>query len=118
VFVAPLDPFIWDRKMIAHLFGFDYVWEIYVPEARRRWGYYVLPVLFGDALVARAEFWCREGVLELRRWHFEPGDLGPVFFRELERSLAEFMQYCSAARIVVQANIDPRIRDLAGCQIV
>jgi uncharacterized protein YcaQ len=113
VFVAPLDQFMWDRKMIAHLFGFNYVWEVYVPEARRRWGYYVLPVLFGDSLVARAEFWCREGVLELRRWHFEPGASGPMFFRELERALREFMNYCSATQIVVQEDIDPRIRDLA-----
>jgi uncharacterized protein YcaQ len=113
VFLAPLDQFMWDRKMIAHLFDFDYVWEVYVPEAKRRWGYYVLPVLFGDSLVARAEFWCREGVLELRRWHFETEDPGPMFFLTLERSLGEFMQYCSATRIVVQEDIDLRIRDLA-----
>jgi uncharacterized protein YcaQ len=113
VFVAPLDPFLWDRKMIAHLFGFEYVWEVYVPEPKRRWGYYVLPVLFGDALVARAEFWCREGVLTLRRWHFEPGDLSARFFSELERSLAELMHYSSATRIAVETEIDPRVHDLA-----
>jgi uncharacterized protein len=113
VFVAPLDPFMWDRKMIVHTFGFDYVWEIYVPVAKRRWGYYVLPVLFGDALVARVEFFCRDGVLELRRWHFEPGDLDPVFFSELERSLGEFMSYCSATRIVVEGDIDRKVRDVA-----
>src|SRR5436190_3673004 len=73
VFVAPLDQFMWDRKMIGHLFGFEYTWEIYVPEAKRRWGYYVLPVLFGDSIVARVEFYCREGVLEMRRWYAEPG---------------------------------------------
>src|SRR5436190_17801839 len=78
VFVAPLDQFMWDRKMIAHLFNFDYTWEIYTPEAKRKWGYYVLPVLFGDALVARAEFWARDGILELREWHFEDGDPGPA----------------------------------------
>ncbi len=113
VFVAPLDPFMWDRKMIAHLFGFDYVWEIYVPEAKRRWGYYVLPVLFGDALVARAEFYCRTGVLELQRWLFEPGDPAPMFFSELEPSLREFLNYCSATRMVVDGGIDPRIGDVA-----
>jgi hypothetical protein len=113
VFLAPLDQFMWDRKMIAHLFGFDYIWEVYVPEAKRRWGYYVLPILFGDVLVARAEFWCRAGVLELRRWHFEPEGPTSEFFHALERALREFMHYCSAARIVVQEDIDPRIRDLA-----
>jgi uncharacterized protein YcaQ len=113
VFIAPLDQFMWDRKMIAHLFGFDYLWEVYVPEAKRRWGYYVLPVLFGEALVARAEFWRREGILEMRRWLFEPGDSGPMFFSELERSLGEFMNYCSATRIVVAGDIDSRVRDVA-----
>jgi uncharacterized protein YcaQ len=54
-FMAPLDPLIWDRRLLRDLFGFDYVWEVYVPAARRRHGYYVLPVLFGDRLVGRIE---------------------------------------------------------------
>ena len=113
-FVAPLDQFMWDRKMIAHLFGFEYVWEIYVPESKRRWGYYVLPVLFGDALVARAEFYCRDGVLGLRRWLFEPGEPGAKFFTELERALYEFMNYCSATQIVSAAGeIDERVREIS-----
>jgi uncharacterized protein YcaQ len=53
--LAPLDPFVWDRKLLATLFGFDYIWEVYVPEHKRRWGYYVLPLLFGDRLVGRIE---------------------------------------------------------------
>ncbi|HEY7941638.1 MAG TPA: crosslink repair DNA glycosylase YcaQ family protein, partial [Candidatus Limnocylindrales bacterium] len=54
-FLAPLDPLCWDRDLLRQLYGFDYVWEVYVPEARRRWGYYVLPLLFGDQLVGRIE---------------------------------------------------------------
>jgi uncharacterized protein YcaQ len=54
-FLAPLDPFCWDRDLLRGLFDFDYVWEVYVPQARRRWGYYVLPILFGDRLVGRIE---------------------------------------------------------------
>jgi uncharacterized protein YcaQ len=54
-FLAPLDPLVWDRDFLRTLYGFDYIWEVYVPAAKRRWGYYVLPVLFGDRLVGRIE---------------------------------------------------------------
>jgi uncharacterized protein YcaQ len=55
VLLAPLDPLVWDRDLLRNLFAFDYVWEVYVPEAKRRWGYYVLPLLWGDRLVGRIE---------------------------------------------------------------
>jgi len=54
-FIAPLDPLAWDRGLMRGLWDFDYLWEVYVPEARRRWGYYVLPILFDDRLVGRIE---------------------------------------------------------------
>ncbi len=54
-FLAPLDPFVWDRDYLRALHGFDYVWEVYVPAKKRRWGYYVLPILHGDRLVGRIE---------------------------------------------------------------
>ena len=54
-FLAPLDPFVWDRDLLRRLFCFDYIWEVYVPEPKRRWGYYVLPILYGDRLVGRIE---------------------------------------------------------------
>ena len=54
-FLAPLDPLVWDRRMLRELFGFDYLWEVYVPEAKRKWGYYVLPMLYGDRFVGRIE---------------------------------------------------------------
>lgn len=54
-FLAPLDPLVWDRDLLRSLFAFDYVWEVYVPAAKRRWGYYVLPILFDDRLVGRIE---------------------------------------------------------------
>jgi uncharacterized protein YcaQ len=54
-FVAPLGPLMWDRRLVNKLFGFDYIWEVYVPAPKRRFGYYVLPLLFGDRLAGRIE---------------------------------------------------------------
>ncbi|HVQ23366.1 MAG TPA: crosslink repair DNA glycosylase YcaQ family protein, partial [Candidatus Saccharimonadia bacterium] len=54
-FLAPLDPLVWDRQLLRPLFGFDYVWEVYVPASKRRWGYYVLPIWFADRIVGRIE---------------------------------------------------------------
>lgn len=53
--LAPLDNMLWDRKLIKLLFDFEYKWEIYTPEPQRKYGYYVLPVLYGDGFVGRVE---------------------------------------------------------------
>ena len=54
-FLPPFDPLVWDRPLLASLFGFDYVWELFTPPAKRRWGWYVLPIVFRDRLVGRIE---------------------------------------------------------------
>jgi uncharacterized protein len=54
-FVPPFDPIIWDRKLLASLFGFEYVWELFFPPEKRRWGWYVLPIVFRDRFVGRIE---------------------------------------------------------------
>ena len=54
-FLAPLDPMLWDRKLIEAVWGYQYSWEIYTPAVKRKYGYYVLPVLFGDRFVGRIE---------------------------------------------------------------
>jgi uncharacterized protein YcaQ len=54
-FLAPLDPMLWDRKLIEALWGYQYSWEIYTPVVKRKYGYYVLPMLYGDRLIGRIE---------------------------------------------------------------
>ena len=53
--IAPLDPMMWDRKLIRALFGFEYAWEIYTPADKRRYGYYVLPLVVGEGFAGRVE---------------------------------------------------------------
>lgn len=71
--LSPFDPVIRDRKRLLWLFGFDYRIEIYVPEAKRKWGYYVFPILEGDKVIGRIDMRARrkEDVLEVKRLWLE-----------------------------------------------
>lgn len=73
--IAPLDNMMWDRRLVEEIFGFAYKWEIYTPQARRKYGYYVLPILFGEELVGRLEavYDRRERKLHLSHIWYEPG---------------------------------------------
>ena len=54
-FIAPLDPLLWDKSLILVLWDYQYSWEIYTPAIKRKYGYYTLPILFGDRFVGRIE---------------------------------------------------------------
>lgn len=74
-FLAPLDNLMWDRQMLEALFGFNYRCEVYTPVTKRKFGYYVLPVLYNDQFVARfeAEPVKKAKALVLKNWWWEPG---------------------------------------------
>ncbi|MBO6668706.1 crosslink repair DNA glycosylase YcaQ family protein [Parvibaculum sp.] len=74
-FLSPFDPAIRDRKRALRLFGFDYRIEVFVPEKKRQYGYYVLPLMEGERFIGRADMKTHraEGKLEMKGFWLEPG---------------------------------------------
>ena len=105
-FLAPLDPLVWDRDLLRSLWDFDYLWEVYVPAAKRRWGYYVLPLLWRDRFVGRIEprIERKSGSLRvLGLWWedaFEPLD-EPGFVEELAAALRAHALFLGATKILL-----------------
>lgn len=91
--LAPLDQLMWDRRLVKGLFGFDYIWEVYVPASKRRHGYYVLPLLFGDRLVGRIEprFERATRTLRIAGIWFEEG-FGPMEELDFIPALADALE--------------------------
>jgi uncharacterized protein YcaQ len=76
--LGPLDPLLWDRKLVSQVFGFDYVWEVYKPKHQRRYGWYVCPLLHRGHLVGRLEAHVDGDTLVVDRLWPEPeADLDP-----------------------------------------
>jgi uncharacterized protein len=102
--IAPLDNLLWDRRMLKELFDFDYRWEVYVPAEKRRYGYYVLPLLYGDRFIARFEPVKdkKRGVLAVKNWWWEKG-VNPS--DEIKAALGEcmrsFFEYSGAEQLEV-----------------
>jgi uncharacterized protein YcaQ len=100
-FLAPLDPLLWDRELLTSLYGFEYRWEVYTPAAKRRWGYYVLPILFGDSLVGRIEPRIDRAGKDVRilGLSFEPGfdpRAAPGFLPAFAATLSVYLVFAGA----------------------
>lgn len=92
VLLSPFDNLLWDRNFVRRIFGFDHVIEVYKPAPQRQFGYYVLPLLWRDRIVGRADLKSerREGALVVKALHLEPGirrsgALDDAFERALDR---------------------------------
>jgi uncharacterized protein YcaQ len=109
--LAPLDNLMWDRRYLYELFGFEYLWEVYKPVAERRWGYYVLPILYGDRFVARFEPGRdRQGeALTLRNWWWEPGVQPTEELKAALRDcLARFLRFLGRVELRIEGEAAER----------
>jgi hypothetical protein len=98
-FLSPFDRLIHDRARTEALWSFYYRLEMYVPKAKRQYGYYVLPILRGDRLIGRIDpvFDRKAGVLRVNSVHWEPG-VKPVSLAKPLRDLARFVGADSIAQ--------------------
>jgi uncharacterized protein YcaQ len=117
VFLAPLDP-VSARGRAATLFGFDYIWEVYKPESKRKFGYYTLPVLWGDRLVARFDSKLDRTTntfVILGLWLEDPS-LGKneAFAEALARGFARFLKFLGASKLDARAIREPLLRRKVG----
>jgi uncharacterized protein YcaQ len=101
--VTPFDSLLWDRGRVERLFGMKYTLEIYVPAARRVWGYYVFPFLLGDALVARCDLKAdrQRKVLLVQSAFLESGQDATRVVRAMSDELRQMQAWLELDRIQV-----------------
>jgi uncharacterized protein YcaQ len=103
-FIAPLDNLIWNRRLISELFDFKYTWEVYKPKKKRQYGYYVLPVLYGDRFIARfdPQFNRNTNTLTIQNWWWEQGVRPDKTMKTaLYECMQAFLQYLDTQELVI-----------------
>ena len=114
-FLPPFDPLVWDRGLLGSLFEFDYVWELFHPPAKRRWGWYVLPILFRDRFVGRIEPRIDRAagyVQVLGHWReagFEPKRV-EGFVDAMRAALGDYLRFAGADRLEWAPHLDEEKR--------
>jgi len=107
--LSPFDPVVWDRERASTMFGFDYRLECYTPEPKRRFGYFVLPILHRGRLVGRVDAKAHRatGEFELRSVHLESGaDLDADDYAGMAASVQACADWHGTPRVVVRLNGD------------
>jgi uncharacterized protein len=111
IFLGPLDSLLWDRKSLMQIFDFDYIWEVYKPAEQRKWGYYVLPVFYGDRFIARVDSRLDKGIWTISRWWWEP-DITPGadLLAALRTTIEDFLHYLRVDGVYIGEDADALIK--------
>jgi hypothetical protein len=94
-FLAPFDPVVYDRERFEHLWGWPYRFEAYTPAAKRKWGYYALPLLWRDQVVGWANMSYKDDKLHAQLGFVERRPAGKDFKRALDNELARMTDFLS-----------------------
>jgi len=116
-FLSPFDNLIADRERVSELFGFVYAMELYVPAAKRRYGYWVMPVLHGDALIGRLDLAVDRSrrVLVAKAVHAEPdAPTGARVARAIGSALADLAAFAGADSVELVRPVPGGWSELAG----
>jgi hypothetical protein len=102
--LSPFDPVVWYRPRAQRLFQFEYRIEIFVPQLQRKWGYYVLPFLLGERLVARVDLKADRGARRLRvlAAYLEPGADSGTVAQALAAELATWAGWLDLDSVAVE----------------
>jgi uncharacterized protein YcaQ len=112
--LSPFDPVVWDRARALELFGFDYKIEVYTPAARRRYGYYSLPILHEGDLVGRldAKAHRKEGVFEVKAVHLESGvPVSKDLITRVARALGDCAAWHGTPDVMVRRSEPPGLAE-------
>jgi uncharacterized protein YcaQ len=114
-FLSPFDPLVRDRDRTLDVFDFDFPIEFYFPAAKRKYGYFSLPILYNNALVGRLDPKAhrKEGIFEVKALHLEPGVvLDDALITAVQDTLRACAEWHQTPEIIIRDTTEPGLADV------
>lgn len=115
--LSPFDPLTWDRERAKAVFGFEYTIECYLPESKRLYGYFTLPILYRGRLVGRLDPKAhrKDGIFEVRALYLEPGvELDDEMAQEIGAAIQRCADWHATPRVVIRRGVPDKAAQKIG----